>query len=88
MRGMDDVGRQDKLLFKEGDWQLLDATNGNYIIEPRGWQSIIEHWCINKGIPCWMRLDHDTPTKCVYCKDAMPDSIVALFKLHNMEAMR
>ncbi len=97
MRGFDDdgegmpsaYGTRVKLLFKEGDWQLLEASKGRYNVGPRGWQSVIKHWCILKGSPYWMLLEHhDTPTRCVYCKEAMPDSIVALFKFQNMEAMR
>ena len=78
-----------KILFKEGKWQLLDATNGRYNVGTRGWQSVIKHWCDVQGSPYWMLIErHDAPTRCVYCKEAMPDSIVALFKLQNEESMR
>jgi hypothetical protein len=105
MRGMDDdgdrygfsivdYGRRNggervKLLHKDGDWQLLDATDGRYNVGQRAWQSVIKHWCHSKGSPYWMLLEHaSTPTCCVYCKTAMPDSIVALFKLQNWECIR
>ena len=60
------------------------------LVRARGWQSVIKHYCANiNGAPYWMLLErHDTPTQCVYCNREMPPSIVALFKLQNMEAMR
>jgi hypothetical protein len=90
MRGVDDNFRTTKVLFKEGDWMLLDTQHGRaYNTGPRGWQSVIKHWCILNGSPYWMLLErHDTPTRCVYCKVDMPDSIVCLFKLQNEEAMQ
>ncbi len=84
-----------KVLHTEDNWELLDATTGRYNTGMprrgwRGWQSVIKHHCSNiNGAPYWMLLEcHETPTRCNYCNEEMPLSIVALFKLQNMEAMR
>ncbi|KKL11717.1 hypothetical protein LCGC14_2542990 [marine sediment metagenome] len=81
-----------KVLHTEDNWELLDATTGRYNTgrPGRGWQSVIKHHCSNiNGSPYWMLLEcHSTPTRCNYCNEEMPPSIVALFKLQNMEAMR
>ena len=80
-----------KVLHTEDGWELLDAKSGRYNTgRERGWQSVIKHYCANiNGSPYWMLLEyHDAPTLCKYCKEEMPPGIVALFKFHNMEAMR
>ena len=79
-----------KVLHTDKNWQLLDAGSSRYYTGPGVWQSVIKHHCANiNGAPYWMLLEgHDTPTRCNYCNDEMPASIVALFKFQNMEAMR
>ena len=77
-------------LYAEGKWEILDATNNRFNVGQRGWQSVIKHNCSNiNGSPYWMLLEwHSTPTRCNYCDEEMPPSIVCLFKLQNMDAMR
>ena len=79
-----------KRLYYEGKWELLDATMNRFNVGQRGWQSVIKHYCPNiNGSPYWMLLEwHNTPTRCNYCNEEMPASIVCLFKFQNMEAMR
>ena len=76
-------------LFTEGRWQL-HASGAKTWANSQGWQTVIAHMCPNaKGTPFWMLIEHHRdPTVCVYCKVEMPDSIVTLFKLQNMDAMR
>jgi hypothetical protein len=77
-----------RLLHKEGEWSLV-GTNMQTIVGHQGWRSVIEHNCSIKGSPYWMLIEHHAdPTVCVYCKEAMPWGIVALFKLLNAEVMR
>ena len=78
------------VLHEEEGWQLLDATNDRYNVGQRGWHSVIKHYCPNiNGAPYWMLLEqHSTPTRCNYCDEEMPPSIVCLFKFQNMEVMR
>ena len=79
-----------KVLHREKGWELLDAGTSRYYTGPGVWHSVIKHYCDNiNGAPYWMLLEHHTtPTKCVYCDQEMPPSIVCLFKFQNMEAMR
>lgn len=79
------------VLHTEEGWELLDATTGRYNLgAKRGWQSVIKHYCANiNGSPYWMLIErHSTTTRCNYCNEEMPASIVCLFKFQNMEAMR
>ena len=78
------------LLHCEGRWELLDASSNRYSCTPVGWKSVIKHHCPNVGSsPYWMLIKwHNSPTICTYCHEDMPASIVCLFKLHNIEAMR
>ncbi len=79
-----------KVLFEEGNWSLLDATERRFNTGPREWQSVIKHHCPNTpGSPYWMLLEWVwSPTRCVYCKENMPEGIVCLFKLQNWEIIR
>jgi hypothetical protein len=73
-------------LFIDGDWQLHPAGTGTWS-ERQGWHTIIAHMCPDvKGTPFWMLIErHEAPTICMFCKADMPDTIIALFKLHNMD---
>ena len=79
------------VLHTKDSWELLDATTNRFHTGVgRGWQSVIKHHCDKlQGAPYWMLLEwHSTPTRCNYCSEEMPASIVCLFKLQNMDAMR
>jgi hypothetical protein len=76
------------MLHEEGKWSLL-RTKMQTIVGHQGWKSVIRHDCDTNGSPYWMLLEwHTSPTCCVYCKEDMPDGIVALFKFLNSEVMR
>ncbi len=79
-----------RVLFEEGNWELLDATENKFNVGPREWQSVIRHHCPKaRGSPYWMLLEWSwSPTICTYCKEDMPVGIVALFKLQNWEIIR
>jgi hypothetical protein len=74
------------LMFEDGLWQIYSAGLDTWS-QRKGWVSIIAHHCENvKGAPYWMLIEHHRdPTRCVYCKDVMPASVITLFKLQNMD---
>jgi hypothetical protein len=73
-------------LFTDDRWQI-HAAGGDTWAERQGWQTIIAHMCVDAhGAPFWMLLEHHRdPEICMYCKEPMPEGIVALFKLQNMD---
>ena len=82
--------KEQRVLHKEGNWELLDATKNRFNVGPREWQSVIRHLCPHTpSSPYWMLLEYsDSRTFCTYCKEDMPVGIVCLFKLQNWESIR
>ena len=71
------------LIFEEGTWSIHKVKASTTTAQV-GWRSIISHDCDLNGSPYWMLIEyHDRKTCCMYCDEAMPDSIIALFKFHN-----
>ena len=79
-----------ELLFEEGVWQLKAYPYRN------DWNSLILHFCSNnrskvlEGIPMW-RLPAGLIrgyTDCPRCDAKMPDSIITLWRLHNMDQIQ
>lgn len=91
---VDEVITQDhykaEALFIEGSWQLKKYPYND------GWNSLILHYCDNnKGeyrelIPMW-RLPHGIIrgfTDCPRCREEMPEGILGIWKLHNLEQIQ
>jgi len=79
-----------KILFKVGVWQLKEYP---YL---DNWNSLILHYCIDNRnakqemIPMW-RLPAGLIrgyTDCPRCNAKMPDSIITLWRLHNMDQIQ
>ena len=78
------------ILHKEGKWELQAASNNRFNVGGRGWKSVIKHTCkLEPASHYWMLLEHAcSPTRCFYCSEPIPESIVCLFKLQNWECIR
>ena len=79
-----------KILFEDGVWQLKAYPYRD------DWNSLILHYCKNNRdkaremIPMW-RLPAGLVrgyTDCPRCHEVMPDSIITLWRLHNMEQIQ
>ena len=76
------------LLFEEGTWGI-HKVKASTMTSKVGWRSIISHDCDLNGSPYWMLIEyHDRATCCIYCDEAMPDGIIALFKFHNEDMIQ